>query len=302
MAERVPRMVTAFDTPEQSASLERWYMAGLVCMALLVGAFPLYRWHEPARRAVALTEQRASYARAGHELYAVHCFGCHGIEARGGMSAPTLAAKEFLKATDDAQMRWLIGGGVPGTTMVAYSLDFGGPLTAQQIDQVVTFLRGLEPTASSVPDWRTSGRAPEPPPVAPQPVKPLQPITARADSAPAAVAPSVDIADQGTPTAAMVANGKKYYTATCVACHGAEGKGSMLGPTLKAKEFLASRTDAQMQDVISKGVKATTMVAWAKSNGGVLDDAIIRDIIAYIRSWTPTAKSIPDWKTRRPLP
>ncbi len=296
MAERASHGAEVMDTPEQGAALERWYMAGLVCMALLIGAFPFYRWREPARRAFALTEQRASYQRAGHDLYAVHCVGCHGVEARGGVPiGPTLSAKEFLKSTDDAQIRWLIGGGVPGTTMVAYSLDFGGPLTAQQIDQIVTFLRGLEATASSVPAWRTGALAPEPPP--PPVVVKAEVVPPPAEPSSAALAAAPD--DQGAPTPAMIANGKKIFAATCVACHGVEGKGALLGPTLKAKEFLASRTDAQMKDVISKGVKATTMVPWAKANGGVLDDPSIRDVIAYIRSWAPTAPSVPDWKTRR---
>ena len=48
----------------------------------------------------------------------------------------------------------LIAGGVPGTEMPAWSLAFGGTLTDEQIRQITTYLRSLEPNAPSVPTWR----------------------------------------------------------------------------------------------------------------------------------------------------
>ena len=38
--------------------------------------------------------------------------------------------------------------------MSAWSLEFGGTLTDEQIRQITTYLRSLEPDAPSVPDWR----------------------------------------------------------------------------------------------------------------------------------------------------
>jgi mono/diheme cytochrome c family protein len=108
---------------------------------------------------------------------------------------------------------------------------------------------------------------------------------------------SATIAVAGPPD---VANGRKIYAMACVACHGPEGRGAQLGPTLNAREFLAARTDAQLTLSIERGVVGTTMIAWAKARGGNLDDASIRDVVAYLRSWQPKAPSVPDWKTRRP--
>ncbi len=56
-------------------------------------------------------------------------------------------------------MALLIAGGVSGTSMSPWSIDFGGPLTDEQIRQVITYLRSLEPNAPSIPDWRTSAVA-----------------------------------------------------------------------------------------------------------------------------------------------
>jgi hypothetical protein len=38
--------------------------------------------------------------------------------------------------------------------MGAYSLDFGGPLTLEQITAITTYLRSLEEDAPDDPDWR----------------------------------------------------------------------------------------------------------------------------------------------------
>jgi mono/diheme cytochrome c family protein len=65
-----------------------------------------------------------------------------------------LNAQEFLKTTNDAQIKALIAGGVPGTDMPAWSLDNGGTLTDEQVNQLATYLRSLEATAPSVPKWR----------------------------------------------------------------------------------------------------------------------------------------------------
>jgi hypothetical protein len=39
--------------------------------------------------------------------------------------------------------------------MPAWSLAFSGTLTDEQIHQITTYLRSLEPSAPSVPTWRS---------------------------------------------------------------------------------------------------------------------------------------------------
>ncbi len=71
-----------------------------------------------------------------------------------------LNAQEFLKSTTDApDQRTSIAGGVPGTDMPAWSLAFGGTLTDEQIRQITTYLRSLEPNAPSVPTWRQGSQS-----------------------------------------------------------------------------------------------------------------------------------------------
>jgi mono/diheme cytochrome c family protein len=142
-----------FEDAELSRSLDRYLAVGLVFMVVLVAGFIGYRVREPSLRQEAEKSQTVSYRKVGRRLFVSNCAECHGKQAQGG-SGPTLDAKEFLSSTTDAQMQVLIAGGVSGSDMPAWSLDFGGTMTDEQVRQIVTYLRSLEPHAPSVPDWR----------------------------------------------------------------------------------------------------------------------------------------------------
>ena len=139
-------------------SLNRYLAWGLVFMLVLLGGFVAYLVREPDLRATAQRQQTQSYRAIGAQLFKTNCAQCHGKEATGG-SAPTLNAREFLKSTTDDQIRVLTSGGVSGSAMPAWSLDFGGTLTDEQVLQMVTYMRSLEPNAPSIPRWRSGETA-----------------------------------------------------------------------------------------------------------------------------------------------
>lgn len=142
-----------FEPAELERSLDRYLICGLAFMLVLVVGFVVYRVREPSLRADAATEQETTYREIGSTLFTSNCATCHGKDATGG-SAPVLNSKEFLKNTADNQIKTLIAGGVSGTDMPAWSLEFGGTMTDEQIAQLTTYLRSLEPNAPSVPSWR----------------------------------------------------------------------------------------------------------------------------------------------------
>jgi mono/diheme cytochrome c family protein len=156
----MPRIVSPreYEPAWLQRSLDRYYTWGLVFMTVLIVGFPLYRWREPHLRSSARVEQQANYLTTGSKLFSQNCASCHGANATGG-TGPTLNAKEFLTTTSDAQIGLLVTGGVSGTSMSAWSLDYGGSLTDEQIRQLTTFLRSLEPNAPSIPGWRTGTKA-----------------------------------------------------------------------------------------------------------------------------------------------
>ena len=142
-----------FEPAALERSLDRYLAAGLVFMVLLIAGFVAYRAREPSLRRDAEASQAASYRTIGSQLFDTNCSACHGKGATGG-TAPVLDSQQFLKTTTDDQIANLVAGGVPGTEMPAWSLAFSGTLTDEQIRQITTYLRSLEPSAPSVPTWR----------------------------------------------------------------------------------------------------------------------------------------------------
>ncbi|MDP3985070.1 MAG: c-type cytochrome [Acidimicrobiia bacterium] len=138
---------------ELGPSTERWMKAGLVLMAAFVLAFPFYRLYEPERRTVAREELQVSLAAVGANLFSDNCSSCHGINGRGGL-APALATHQFLDSANNRQIEQLISIGIPGSEMVAYGFDNGGPLTSEQVHALATYLRSLEDVAADNPNWR----------------------------------------------------------------------------------------------------------------------------------------------------
>ncbi|MGD2101973.1 MAG: cytochrome c [Acidimicrobiia bacterium] len=128
----------------------RWGAVLMLAMALV---FPLYRWVEPSSRASAREAQLGSLVTQGESIWSLNCSACHGVNGEGGVG-PALNSQQFLQSANNEQITGLVAVGVPGTQMSAYSLDFGGPLTTEQIKAVVTFVRSWEPDAPDNPDWR----------------------------------------------------------------------------------------------------------------------------------------------------
>lgn len=142
------------ESPNVLRSLRRWQTTGVAVFLLLVLAFPLYKLTEGSRRNEALMQQNSAEITAGRQLWGLNCAACHGVTGEG-VSAPALNSQQFLTSVGDRQMAGIIQGGVPGTAMPAWLSDYGGPLTEQQIESIVAYIRSLQPKAPSRPDWRT---------------------------------------------------------------------------------------------------------------------------------------------------
>ena len=134
-------------------STNKWMAWGVGIMLAMALIFPVYRFFEPSSREADREAQLGFLAEQGDDLFAANCASCHGAAASGG-TAPALNSQQFLEAANDEQIAALIAVGVPGSQMGAYSLDFGGSLTLQQIEAITTYLRGLEEDAPDFPGWQ----------------------------------------------------------------------------------------------------------------------------------------------------
>lgn len=277
------------DRPEEERSLERYLMTGLVLMIGLIVAFPLYRASEPERRAHALKTMTQENIALGQEAYSLHCAGCHGDTARGGRGMPTLRSKEFLGSVSDDQIKWLIAGGIPGTTMSAYDLDLGGPFTTQETLRVVAYLRSLEENAPSVPSWRqgTLAEVVVPPPTEAAVIAPPEDGPSPSSTPPSPPAPSLPTAPPpmaSRPTASEQdrPNAAARFAMFCVACHGADGKGTPIGPAIRPPTpTLADDLEALIA-VIARGRPGTAMPGFAKHAGGPLDAEQVSELAGWL--------------------
>lgn len=138
---------------EMQRSTNRVMLWGGVLMLLMALVFPFYRWFEPDARAESREAQLGSLVDQGSSIWELNCASCHGLNGEGGVG-PALNSMQFLQSASDEQIQGLVAVGVPGSQMNAYSLDFGGPLTTEQIKAVTTFIRSWEPAAPDRPDWR----------------------------------------------------------------------------------------------------------------------------------------------------
>jgi mono/diheme cytochrome c family protein len=106
------------------------------------------------------------------DLYLQNCASCHGDLGEGGRNparagdiiAP-ISTAEYLRTRDDQTLRAIVSQGQPNFGMSPFADSFGGPLTSDQVDAVVAFMRAWEanppvelpPEVAEVPQPTASG-------------------------------------------------------------------------------------------------------------------------------------------------
>lgn len=94
----------------------------------------------------AIASSDVNVIAAGGQLYNVACSHCHGADGQGTRMAPALNVQSFLTETNDLAIKAIIANGVPNTRMPAW----GGRLSDEELNRLVSFLRAWEPTAPAV--------------------------------------------------------------------------------------------------------------------------------------------------------
>ena len=87
--------------------------------------------------------------------------------------------------------------------------------------------------------------------------------------------------------AADTAAGKGVFEQTCIACHGANGKGTIPGVTdFTAKGGPLSKSDAELLKNISEGFQSpgSFMAMPPKGGNPLLTEAEVRAVLAYLRA------------------
>lgn len=138
-----------FERKGSKENYDQLFGIGLLFSLLLVIGMSVYWAGDQRRLAFAAEELNAGRIERGQAIYNEQCTSCHGAQGEGGVG-PALKNRQVLKNTPDAIFFSVIRSGVPNTQMPSWSVDFGGPLTDEDIHDVVAFMRAWEPTAPEI--------------------------------------------------------------------------------------------------------------------------------------------------------
>ncbi len=85
----------------------------------------------------------------GRVVYVQQCAGCHGLQGQGG-TGPALRDRTLLANTPEGVLFSVIRSGIPNRLMPTWGVEYGGPLTDEDIRSVVSFIRQWEKNATVV--------------------------------------------------------------------------------------------------------------------------------------------------------
>jgi menaquinol-cytochrome c reductase cytochrome b/c subunit len=105
--------------------------------------------------------------------------------------------------------------------------------------------------------------------------------------------------------------GAALFAQNCSACHGQFGEGGPnpahagdIIPPISSAEFLKTRDDTTIRNIISQGQPDIGMSPFGDANGGPLNDDQLDALVEYIRSWeaNPPVQEPPQFPTPIPPP
>jgi cytochrome c oxidase cbb3-type subunit III len=132
----------------------RWLLAMTALLACLTACQPTRATSVPSGAAPTTS------ATGGKALYDRYCAVCHGLDGHTvvGVTAPSLNNQALLSVVDDTFLHQSIALGRPGANtdnhpankMSIYSQPLGGPLSDDEIAQIVAYVRQWQTAPSAV--------------------------------------------------------------------------------------------------------------------------------------------------------
>jgi mono/diheme cytochrome c family protein len=155
------------DEELEGPRLERVQLVGVLLLLVITVGLPLYWVFEPSRQAGAEEGWNKRFAGWGSELFATteeggfNCAGCHGgMSAVGGeapftVTDPVTGAVEAVnwKAPalntvfykfDESEVEFVLNYGRPFSPMSPWGVVGGGPMTSQQIETLIEYMKSIQ--------------------------------------------------------------------------------------------------------------------------------------------------------------
>jgi mono/diheme cytochrome c family protein len=158
-----PNRKPYYDDDElESTKLNRTLASGVALLGVVAVGLPLYWLSEPGRQEGAEANSLRIFEGRGLETYetGAQCVNCHGPDGSGGQAPFTIldeaggfvasvnwrapALDTVLLRYDRDEVTSIIDFGRPGTPMPAWGAGGGGPLSEQQIENLVDYLASIQ--------------------------------------------------------------------------------------------------------------------------------------------------------------
>jgi len=151
----------------EGKKIERTQLIGLLFLVVVTISLPLYWILEPGREAGAVKMWDHQFDHWGSKLFAAtadggyNCAGCHGgMKGPGGAAAYAItdpktgevkevswkapAINTIYYRYSEEEVRFILNYGRPFSPMSPWGLVGGGPMNEQQIQTVLTYLKGIQ--------------------------------------------------------------------------------------------------------------------------------------------------------------
>ncbi|RME72023.1 MAG: hypothetical protein D6784_14230, partial [Chloroflexi bacterium] len=240
--------------------MKTWTIIGVIATAIIAIALPVYALNEADRMAQTQAELLADSIEQGEAIYAQNCVVCHSVDGQGIGAYPGLD-NEGVRSMAYEDLFKTIERGRYGTAMAAWGVNEGGVLNDMQINQLIAMIQHG--------DWAETAQTVE-----------------RLGLAPPTVI-SIDIPDDvlsqvaDLPHGDLLAAALPIYAANCAGCHGANGEGTGIAPSLNNADLRAQKSDEELARIITTGVSGTLMAGWNQA----LTQTEIEALVGLIRYW-----------------
>jgi len=150
------------DDELETKKLDRALTAGLAGLVLVGVGLPAYWLAEPGRQEGAVEQFEKTFVGRGEELYTegAQCASCHGPAGVGGVASQTIlddenefvaqvnwkapALNNVMLRYDEEEVYYILEYGRPYSPMPAWGEGGGGPLTEQQLENIIAYLQSIQ--------------------------------------------------------------------------------------------------------------------------------------------------------------
>src|SRR6478609_5700960 len=151
------------DAELETKKLDRTLGFGLVLLCVIAVALPLYWLAEPGRQADAVQGFKETFIARGENIYVngAQCANCHGPEGVGGVANYTItdpstgdfvsqvqwqapALNTVMYRYTPEQVKFILNYGRGYSPLPAWGAPGGGPLTDQQLDDIIFYLTSIQ--------------------------------------------------------------------------------------------------------------------------------------------------------------